>query len=401
MMKKWMCMLLATMLCMAAAMAAANGATPALQGAGSREEAVELTLGEKTLGEMVADDDATQEQWFKSVSTDAGVFYSLTLENLGNSGSAEGIPFGLYDADGEDLYWDYCKTGEEITVSAKYPVGNTIYARVWGTRFKCIDGRYRMVLKAVPDAEADDADAAGEIESGKVYSMDAGIDQDVFVHRTGETAEYMTIRLSNISVEGDLYFAIHDPDGMKLAEKRTYDPSSQNETIVRMEPGCRYVITVFTGRGTGNYKLDVAYTQDLYGETRETAAPIAPQADIVSRIDGPDDVDCFAFDAKAAGEVHTFTYTNMGVAGRMPIKVYDQYGQLLAESKTPREMGTATLEFAAEMPDTYYLQLDKADSSSDNYGPYHLQYAVMSGEQMDDAQQALCPACGQPLPAAP
>jgi len=65
MMKKWMCMLLATMLCMAAAMAAANGATPALQGAGSREEAVELTLGEKTLGEMVADDD------------DAGVTYAV------------------------------------------------------------------------------------------------------------------------------------------------------------------------------------------------------------------------------------------------------------------------------------------------------------------------------------
>ena len=216
--------------------AAAEGATPVLQGAPEQADAVELTLGQKTLGELIDADDATQEQWFRSVSTDASVFYSLTLENLGNSGSAEGIPFGLYDADGEDLCWDYCRSGEAVTVSTKYPVGEAIYARVWGTRNKCIDGKYRMTLEAVPDLEADTADAAGEIESGKVYSMDAAIDQDVFIHRTGELPEYMTIKLSNISVQGDLYVAVYDPDGIKLVQKRTYDPSSQNDAILRMEP---------------------------------------------------------------------------------------------------------------------------------------------------------------------
>ena len=132
---------------------------------------------------------------------------------------------------------------------------------------------------------------------------------------------------------------------------------------------------MFGHSGTGNYKLDVSFTQDQYAETIEAATPIEPQADITSLIDGPDDVDYFAFEAKQANEIHAFTYTNMGVRWGLPITVYDQYSQKLAGENTPREKGTATLYFKTENPGTYYLHL--TDASENAYGPYRLQYATM------------------------
>ena len=356
--------------------------TPRLMGGTDMAHAALLADGQLIQSELDAANAATQYQWYGFQSVDADQFCLFTVENLGSIGNAQGFSFNVCDKDGAVLSSQDVASGSTRTFAVKIPAGEMVYARIHGFH-EAVNGLFRVQFELVEDPEGDN----GKLPvSGEVYSINVKEDADTFVYPTGEVKSYMHLTCTNISCSGDWYINVHDIDGVKIDEMRVYGNSGVGGMIIPMEANNLYTFNVWTGKVSGNYKLEYEILEDIFGDSMESASLLNAGEKHAAAVDGPGDMDYLMINVEDPSAYQQLLFDNIN-ATEMYLKVYDQYSQVISKA-TVKNGRSAALTFKVPAAGLYYIEIH-ADGFSRYWGNYNLEYNVIPDAEGDSMETAL------------
>ena len=361
--------------------------TPKLRGGIDMQHAAIMTDGQLIQSELIAADDSTQFQWYGFQSTDKDAFCRYTVENLGSTGDANGFSFKVCDKDGAVLSSQNVPSGSTRVFSVKIPAGEMVYAYIYGFH-EAINGLFRVQFDLVKDPEGDN----GKLPvSGEIYTINVNEDVDTFVYPTGEVKSYMHLTCTNISCHGDWYINVFDIDGVKINEMRVYGGSGVDSMIIPMEPNNLYTFNVWTGKVSGNYKLEYTVYDDIHGNSMDKASLLNAGEKQATALEGPHDQDYFMINVEDATAYQSVTLENVSAVW-LELNVFDQYSQVVG--KTSLQQGhSGTVVFKVPEAGLYYIQIH-GEGNPARWGNYNLLYSTIPDTQGDTMETAVVAAPG-------
>lgn len=178
---------------------------------------------------------------------------------------------------------------------------------------------------------------------------------------------YTSIYYKNTSMNSYSTFELLSETESRIDYGSYISQNNTNTANVKLESGQTYYIRVGNGIQGGKFLLYLSYKEDKDENSKEKATALAINKEIVSSLDGYDDIDFFSFVAPTSGN-YFFKYANNGINYYTDFAIYDWNTdeQLYNDGWVYKNYSTSKV-LSLEKNHKYYIKIWGGGSSTGSY----------------------------------
>lgn len=198
------------------------------------------------------------------------------------------------------------------------------------------------------------------------YALKGG-DEDWYKFQTPATLGYTRIYFKNTGMDKSATIEVYNFIDERVYNNWSLYRNDTAQTSLQLESGQTYYIKITGGNIGSTYVLDLNYTEDEAGNSKDSAAAISCNQDYTWSMDGDNDTDYATFTASTSGK-YKFTFKNTGVDSGMNFEVFkSSTDERLYNNWSIYQNNSTETILDLEQGQTYYFYFGGNGGATGNY----------------------------------